>query len=137
MEGKIRGWDITAENVETYEPEKPVECLGIAASEPDIEETTRMYYMLVLIRGINQELKKLGQQGIIITKVYATSETPTGIRMALHLNMEEIKPRLGKRMKFVLDTEHSDSIFARSYREGLEEWKKSKQRPKHGPEKLQ
>lgn len=127
MDGKIRGWDITADEVEDFEPDKPVECLAIVASEPAVDETTRMHYMLVLLRGLAQVLTDLGRHGITITKVYATSETPTGIAMAMHIGMKELPPRKGKRIKFELDPEQENQSFLfKRYKEGREEWKKSK-----------
>lgn len=133
MEGKIRGWQLTPDDIETFEPNKDIECIIMGtASDPDLGEETRTHYMLVLIRGMIDELRKMGQRGIRLTKIYATSETPTGISMSLHLGMEEIKPRLGKRLRFVLDVEKADSVLLKSYKEGLAEWTKEqeqKQRP--------
>jgi hypothetical protein len=129
MEGKIRGKNITPDDVETFEPNKPIECIIMGtATDPDVSETTRTYYMLVLIRGIMQELKKLGARGVTITKVYGTSESPTGIAMALHLGMDEIKPRLGKRLKFVLDVDQSESFLLKDYKTELAKWKKNQEK---------
>ncbi|GHO93848.1 hypothetical protein KSF_038960 [Reticulibacter mediterranei] len=124
MEGKLRGWDITSKNVEPFEPGKPLECLLIIVSEQDVDDTTRMHYVRVLIRGIMSRMKELGKDGIILTKLYATSQTPTGIAMALHAGMKEYGQRLGKRLKFVLDVETSQSFLLDSYKEGLKEWEK-------------
>lgn len=134
MEGKIRGWDITGEHVKEFSPDTPIECLAIVASDPDVNETTRMHYMLVLLRGLAGLLKDMGRRGVVIEKIYATSETPTGIAMAMHIGMEEIPPRIGKRVRFELDTEKEPrSFLIRNYQEGLAEWNKqqSKQRKKH------
>ncbi len=134
LDGKIRGWDITAEDVETFEPGKPLECLLIIVSEQDVDETTRMHYVRVLIRGIMKRMKELGRNGVIITKLYATSQTPTGIAMSLHAGMKEFGERLGKRLKFVMDVETSQSFLLDSYKEGLAEWKKqNKTRQKKQP----
>ncbi len=124
MEGKIRGWDITSGEVETFEQGKPVECLAIIASEPDVSETTRMHYVTVLLRGIRKQMGILGRKGYIITKIYATSETPTGIAMAIHVGMETYGPKVGKRLTFVWDTEKSQSFLFDAYKEGLTQWKK-------------
>lgn len=124
MEGKIRGWDVTAKDVEPFETGNAVECLAIIASEPDVSETTRMHYVTVLLRGIKREINKLGCRGVIITKIYATSETPTGIAMSIHAGMETYGPRVGKRLTFVMDIEKSKSFIVDAYQEGLAEWKK-------------
>jgi hypothetical protein len=123
MEGKIRGWEIQ-EEVLPFEPGNPLEGFVIIASDPDIEQTKRMHYVRVLLRGTREEFRKLGQRGVIITKIYATSETPTGIAMALHAGMEPYGQSLGKRQRFIMDVEKSNSFLATSYKEGLREWKK-------------
>jgi hypothetical protein len=124
IENKI-GWDdIQAEDVERYEPGKPIEVfITVIASDPDVDEKTRMGYMLHLLRGAGRELQKLGQRGVIITKVYGRSQSPTGIAAALHMGMEEYGRRRGKIISFVLDTETNPSFLAEMYREGLAEWK--------------
>jgi hypothetical protein len=132
MDGKIRGWDIKGDDVESFEPGKPVECLAIVASEPDVGETQRMHYMLVLLRGMAKALEDMGCRGMVITKTYATSETPTGIAMAMHIGMKEQPPRIGKRIRFELDTKEGQSFLLQRYKEGLEEWKKSHDKsPRH------
>jgi hypothetical protein len=127
MEGKIRGGEIRPEDIDVFGSGKTVECLiaGIA-SEPDVGEMTRMHYVQHLLRGTMHELEKLGRKGYIITKVYATTDTPTGIAMAIHTDMEEYGQKLGKRLRFVLDVEKSQSFLLDSYKKGLAEWKKSK-----------
>ncbi|MGB8343268.1 MAG: hypothetical protein WCD86_00185 [Ktedonobacteraceae bacterium] len=127
LRGEIHWNDIQPEkDIVKYEVGKPVQLyiLGVA-SEPDVNEETRMHYMLVLLRGTGEELKKLGRKGVIITKVYARSQTPTGIAMAMHVGMKEYEPmpRTRKLVRFVLDIETSDSYLVRMYKEGLAEWK--------------
>lgn len=128
MEGKIRGWEVTSRDVETFEQEKSVECLAIIASEPDVSETTRMHYVTVLLRGLKMQLRELGKKGYIITKIYATSETPTGIAMAIHIGMQAYGAKIGKRLTFVWDIEKSHSFLTDAYKEGLNEWKKTNQK---------
>lgn len=130
MQGTISWRDIDPKTaIEKYELGKPIELFveGIA-SDPDTSEINRMHYMLVLIRNAGIELKKLGQRGIIVTKVYGKSQTPTGIAMATHAGMMEYLPRKGKMMRFVLDVEHSTTYLARKYKEGFEEWQKEQKR---------
>jgi hypothetical protein len=129
MDGKIRGGEITADDIDPFEPGKPVECFLVGiASEPDVSELTRMHYVQHLVRGTIKELEKLGRKGYLITKVYATSDTPTGIAMAIHAGMEEYKERIGKRLRFELDVEKSQSFLLDGYKNGLAEWKKEQRR---------
>lgn len=125
MEGRIRGGEIAAEDVETFEPGKAVECLIVGiASEPDVSDDTRMHYVQHLIRGVMREMGKLGRKGVNITKIYATSDRPTGIATAIHIGMDEYGEKLGKRLRFVLDVEKSQSFLLDQYKKGLLEWKK-------------
>jgi hypothetical protein len=129
MEGKIRGGEITADDIDPFEPGKPVECFLVGiASEPDVGELTRMHYVEHLIRGTLRELEELGRKGYIVTKIYATSDTPTGIAMAIHAGMEEYGQRIGKRLRFELDPEKSQSFLIDGYKKGLAEWKKEQRR---------
>jgi hypothetical protein len=128
-EGKIRGWEIGAEDIETFEPDKPVECLVIIASEQETDEITRMNYARILMRGTMQVLGDLGRRGVTITKFYATSETPTGIALSLHAGMRELDYRLGRRLAFEMDIEKADSPLLKSYKKGLAEWKREQKKP--------
>lgn len=128
IQGKIHWRDINPkEDIEIYEAQKPLDLFiqGIA-SDPDVDEITRMHYMFVLLRGVGEELKKLGRRGILLNKVYARSQTPTGIAMAMHVGMEEYKPlpKTGKLVRFVLDIETSETFLAKRYKEGRVEWEK-------------
>lgn len=125
MAGEIRGWDISAEDVEPFEPGKPVECIIMGtAGEPDVDETTRKHYVAILLRGVLRKLEEFGRRGIIITKVYATSQTPSGVAMGLHAGMEQFGPKVGKRLTFVADIEQSDIFLFDTYKRGLAEWKR-------------
>jgi hypothetical protein len=119
MNGDIRGWDITANDIEAFKPGHPTECLLIIASEKDVNETTRKHYVTVLLRGIKHRLKELGQQGVIINAFYATSQTPTGIAMAIHAGMKIIEPTIGKRMRFVMQTDSSTSFLLDDYKAAI------------------
>jgi len=79
---------------------------------------------MVLLRGIMRELEVLGNRGVILTKMYATSGTPTGIAMAMHAGMEPFGPKLGKRLAFIMDVESSKSFLVDSYKEGFSQYSK-------------
>ena len=51
--------------------------------------------------------------------------------MAIRLGMEEIKPRIGKRIRFVLDVEESDSFILTRYKEALAEWEQQQESNNH------
>lgn len=116
MDGSIRGWDISGDDIETFEPGHPLDCLIIIASEPDVNNTTRRHYVRVLLRGIKRRLGELAEQGVILKDFYATSQTPTGIAMALHAGMENYGDIENKRMKFVMHADTSLSFLLDDYK---------------------
>ena len=126
MDGALRGGDLTPEDLDPFEPGKPVECLIVGiASEPDVGEITRMHYVQHLLRGVKRAMGELGRRGFIITHIYATSETPTGIATALHAGMKEYGPPGGKRRRFVMEVETSPSFLLDEYKTGVLEYQKA------------
>ena len=75
-----------------------------------------------------RELEKLGRKGYIITKIYSTSDTPTGIATAVHIGMAEYGPKVGKRLRFVLEVETSTSFLLDDYKKGLTEWRREQKK---------
>lgn len=136
MDGKIRGREIGPGDIEPFEEGRHVECLAIIASEPDAGEDARMHYVARLIRGTVKEVYQLGKRGIVITTLYATSETPTGIAMSIHAGMEQYGEKLGKRLKFRMDAKTSTSFIAENYQRGFAEWEKEQTRLSHKQKSL-
>jgi hypothetical protein len=131
MDREILERELSPKHIETLVSGKSVEMFVIGiTSEPDVSETTRTHYMFVLLRGLAHELEKLGHSGVIITKVYAKTSSPTGIAMATHIGMQEYAPRAGKTLKLILDVEKSDSYLIRMYKKGLAEWKQGQETPR-------
>ena len=87
-----------------------------------------MHYVRMLIRGTMRELEKLGRNGVIITKLYGTSDTPTGIAMAIHSGMKEYGPKSGKRLRFVIDLEQQNTLIFSKYKEGPAKWKQEQRK---------
>jgi hypothetical protein len=124
MSGQIRAWDLTPEDIDVFEPGKAVECLfSNISSEPDVNKEKRVSYVVRLLYGTAHELERLGHKGIIITKIYAVSDTPTGIAMAVRAKMKPFGPPLGKRLTFELDVETSESLLLKGYKRGLAAWR--------------
>src|SRR6266568_8597551 len=111
MRKEIRGWDITAEDIEPFAPGKPVEVMlgGIGSLDEDPG------YVSVLLRGIREDLKRLGQEGVTMSHLYAYSDRPKGIAMCVHLGMYQWEPPIGKRATFVLDVEKSNTFILQPY----------------------
>jgi hypothetical protein len=129
LQNKIHWTDVDPQkDIEQFEAGKTISLYAYAiASDQALGETARQHYMFVLLRGMGEELKKLGRRGVIINNVYGLSSTPTGIAMALHIGMKEYEPlpRTGKTIRFIMEVGKSNSFLAKMYREGLDEWHKA------------
>jgi hypothetical protein len=123
LHGEIRGWQITADDLDPFEPGKEVDVLltSIGATRAFGEEKS-LHYAQHLLRGTRRALAELGRQGIIIRKIYATSETKTGINLAMHANMKTIWRVSAKRYAFELDVASSDFSLLKPYREAIAGW---------------
>lgn len=133
MRGEIRGKDITISDLDPFESGKAVECLiksvGAVNNIGTTEETRRanqLRFIFRLLRGTALELAKLGEKGIEIKKIYATSETVTGISMGFSAKMKQYGKPLGSgRFRFVMDVETSDLPILQPYKKALEAQKRS------------
>jgi hypothetical protein len=127
IEGRVIVWDITPENIEPFEPGKPVECLiADMITSPMIPLVRRVYYGRRLLRGLLEKLVEMGRQGIQISKIYAGSgpKTPLGLRIIGHAGFKEIYRRGEGRVMFELDMMNTDKKFLRQYQEVIKQWKK-------------
>ena len=69
-------------------------------------------------------MREYAKKGITITKIYAVSDTPNGVKLSRNLGFEEEPPASGSTFnQYVLDLETSESSFAKEYRELLAESK--------------
>src|SRR5450755_190729 len=130
MRGEIRGKDITANDLDCFAPGKTVECLVksvgatklIGANEHSQREN-QLIYLRILLRGTALAMANLGRKGVKISKIYATSETVTGIEMGFSAQMEQFgKPLKGGRFRFVLDVQSSNTPILRPYKYALAQW---------------
>lgn len=129
--GKIRGWDITEDDILPFEPGKPLEImLGGIGSDPSVSSELRSHYVSVLLRGVKRELEQLGEQGITLSRIYAYSNTLDGIYMCLEWGMKvwERPRRVNgiKRCTFYLDMDEADTFIFESYKKALAKWQNSK-----------
>ncbi len=132
MRGEIRGKHITANDLDCFETGKRVECLiksvGAVKTIGTTEEMRRanqLRFLFKLIRGTALEMAKLGGEGVYITKIYATSETVTGIAMGFSARMEPFGKPLGMgRFRFVLDVATSNLPLLQPYKSALAEWER-------------
>jgi hypothetical protein len=123
MEGKIRGWDIKKDDILEYEKDSKLNCILMGmGTTPQAERARRTLYGSRLIGGFIGFLEDLANRGVEITKFYATSSTPTGIAILRNAEFKETG-KIGKRIKFELDTYTSESILAKEYKKEIEKYK--------------
>lgn len=132
LKGEIRGKDIKVQHIDPFATGKSVDVLvkSIGSTRKNGEEKSAHYTQRLLL-GTARELEKMGKQGIIIRKVYATSETISGITMATHARMRQLRtlerPHEGSpgRYAYELDVATSDLALLQPYKRALAEWRKN------------
>ena len=135
MRGEIRGKDIKASDLDCFAPGKTVECLikSVGATKQigttnEDQRANQLRFLYRLLRGTALEMANLGRQGIKISKIYATSETVTGIAMGFSAKMEQYGKPLGEgRFRFIMDVEDSQLPLLQPYKKALVEWEKEHQ----------
>ncbi|GCE48234.1 hypothetical protein EI42_06141 [Thermosporothrix hazakensis] len=125
----VRGWLLGVENLETFAPGKPLECIIIDfASTPTVPPDKRSNYAQILLENLLKETVEWGKQGIEITKLYAASNTPQGIRIIKHAGFQQVKEVGPGRFTFELDVQNTDSKILLEYKQALKEWKEQPQK---------
>ena len=124
MRDEIRGRDITGEDVQRLEPGKPVGCIVVSiGSDPDIrDKALRHRYTSILLHGVSKEIEQLGKQGIILSRLYAYSESKSGILMSVRMKMKQYAEPVKNRYTFWLDILQSSLPLVRNYQRALGEW---------------
>jgi hypothetical protein len=123
INGEIREWEISAEDVLAYIPETSVECIIMSmVTTSDVDRWKRREYGLRLIRGFLNFLHALAKRGIMITRFYAISTTPDGNAILKQAKFEE-RGLLEKRIVFELNTTTSQTRMAEAYRAVLKSYK--------------
>ncbi len=116
--GKIRGWDIKPDDILPFMPGVPLECYTGIAVKAGVNKPKE--YGMRLLSGILNTMRSYAKKGIVITKLYAVSDTPNGVKLSRDLGFEEEQPAPGSTFnQYVLDLEKSESPFAVEYRELL------------------
>ena len=122
MSAKIRGWDITEEDVLPFTPGTPLECYSGIAVRAGLYKSEK--YGMRLLAGIIDTFEEFAKKGIIISKLYAVSDTPDGVKLSRDLGFEEKPPAAGSTFnQYILDFNTSESSFAQEYRKLLTEHK--------------
>ncbi|MBA2391180.1 MAG: helix-turn-helix domain-containing protein [Ktedonobacteraceae bacterium] len=97
--------------------------------KPGFPPDVASHYGQRLIAGTIQVFRILGERGVKINNIRATSRTPTGIRLCRKLKMnEEPVPGESARLRFTLNAQTSDSPLIKGYQEGYSEYRKIKEK---------
>lgn len=128
LTGKIRGKHIITDYLDPFAPGKVVNVLiksiGTYHEDPD----TSIRYSKTLFIGMRRELTQWGEKGYIINRIYATSETQSGIEAANEFCMTSLgkirgSDRNKKRFAYMIDPLTSTNPFFRDYQAALEVWR--------------
>lgn len=135
-----RGWILGTENVICFEPGKPLECIIIdLATTPTVSPARRATYAQILLENFAKTLKTWGENGIEIAKVYAASNTPSGIRIIKHAGFSTLMEVSTGRFTFELDVPSAETKMLTGYKEAFKTWKEKQQtsmtKPKNGKAK--
>lgn len=123
MRGEVYGRNITGEDVQKLEPGKPLSCIVVSiGTDPAVEQDLRSRYVSVLLRGVEHDLAKLGSEGVIISRLYAFSESKDGRSLCAHMGMQQYAPPQGRRCTFVLGTLTASTPLLHRYQENLHTW---------------
>jgi hypothetical protein len=119
-----RGWFLGTDHLKQFEPGDPLECIIIdMATTPTVPPARRGTYAQILLENFTETLEKWGQKGIIISKVYAASNTTSGIRILKHAGFQVIKDLGNGRYVFEMDISTSQARVLVSYKEAIQQWK--------------
>jgi hypothetical protein len=123
ISGQERGWEIDPKKIKQFIPGEPMECIIMEmATTPTVPPAQRTAYGSLLLSNISDTFTVWGDRGIIITKLYATSSTQTGIRILKNANFKVIKDLGRGRLAFELDIVNSNAKIFRDYKEAIKEW---------------
>jgi hypothetical protein len=118
MRGEIRGSQIRADDLECFVPGKSADVLIKSVGAIGKDQWPRYYLRRLLLGAV----RDMGSKGILISKIYATSETETGIAMSIHAQMKSLG-KIGKdRYAFELDVATSELPLMQVYKRAYAEW---------------
>ena len=124
MRNEIRGRDITGDDVQPLEAGKPVSCIVASiGSDPDVKDKAlRHRHTGVLLHGVSKKFEEMGEQGLIVPRLYAYSESKSGILMSVRMRMNQYAAPIGHRFTFWLDILQAPTKIMRGYQRALGGW---------------
>jgi len=118
LEGKLRGWNVTADDLEIYKENKQYDLFVMAMAVQRNEHQAGRIYAGLLLREAQKTLFEMAWQKILVKAIYATSRTRDGIYLSERMGMDSL-PELSDahRKSFVLDLGKSEAHWAKEYRD--------------------
>ena len=121
-------WKINPDDIEDFAPEKPLKLLIIdMITTPIVPPIRRTFYGSRLLSGLIKILTEMGRHGIEITKIYATSDTPDGIRILKKAGFQVVHESRKGRLSFELDIANSNEKILVEYKDNLAKVESKKQ----------
>jgi len=122
LEGKIRGWQISPDDVVPYEPGKQYSIFVMNFNvKQDAPDNLPGIYAALLLRRAKVFSFELADEGKIIRNVYATSVTKSGVFLANRMEFTPLTEYSNPRRKvFEMDMATSKAEWAHEYRSYLE-----------------
>ena len=116
LAGKMRSWQVQPADIMAYERGKSYGIyVGIATRKNIPNHTQRFGFRL--IAGFLSFLEDLARQEIFISRLYAASDQPDGMKLCQDLGFELLPRQEGDLFnRYCLDMETSPSMFAQRYR---------------------
>lgn len=122
ISGEMLAKDVNPTDILPFTPGIPLECLVGTAVRAGVYQPEK--YGMRLIAGAIKVLKDLAKKGVIISKLYANSETPDGIKLCHELGFKDITLASNKTpRRFLLDFTTSEEPLVQEYQKILEQVK--------------
>ncbi len=119
LTGAMRSWEVRADDIEIYEPNKQYNIFVMSAAvQQSKKESISRLYAALLLREAQRTLYEMAEQGKLVQKLYATSRSKDGIFLAQRMEFDLLPQySTAHRKAFVLDMGKSNAKWAREYRE--------------------
>jgi len=116
--------NITPDDIETYKAGKHIHLYIMAVCiNPNLKKSERRKYGATLITRFITKIKELGARGVIIEKITARGDTPSGVRLLQAFGFTEVQSRKPGTRAFLIEMDNSYGDVSIQYKEALAKWK--------------
>ena len=118
IQGTLRGWDITADDIEKYDEEKQYNIfIMYMAANPTNNNIDKRMDSALLMREAQKFMAEMAEKSRLIKAFYATSRTREGIFLLERMQFAQLNEYSDARRKsFVIDMGKNDGPLAKEYR---------------------